>query len=203
MHAQRLLFGGFVLDPAHGTLLRDEAPVAIGHRAKALLAALAQADGRVLTKAELIDAAWPGAVVEESNLSVQVAALRKLLGSTLDDGEAIANVARVGYRFCLPVEIAPSTGGDDPHHAAVADARPSLSALTAYRASGVCIRRRRGGTDWLLSGAEVFRLRRCFPSPVLTWTRGMRKAEYPFPRGGLALVARKLAMLSVREPIRR
>jgi TolB-like protein len=130
MHPQRLLFGGFVLDPARGALLRDGAPVAIGHRAMALLAALAKAGGRVLTKAELIDAAWPSAVVEEkSNLSVQVAALRKLLGSTPDGGEAIATVARVGYRFCLPVEIAQSKDGDDPQHAAVADARPSVAVL--------------------------------------------------------------------------
>jgi TolB-like protein/Flp pilus assembly protein TadD len=136
MHAQRLLFGGFVLDAAHGTLLRDGVPVAIGHRAISLLAALAKADGRVLSKAELIDAAWPGAVVEESNLSVQVAALRKLLGSTPDGGEAIATIARVGYRFCLPVEIAQSPDGDDPHHAAVADARPSIAVLPLVNLGG-------------------------------------------------------------------
>jgi TolB-like protein len=105
MPGHRLRFGAFALDEARGTLWRDGQPVAIGQRATALLRALAAADGRVLTKAQLIDAGWPGAVVEESNLSVQIAALRKLLGHAHGGGEAIATVARVGYRFCLPVAM--------------------------------------------------------------------------------------------------
>jgi TolB-like protein len=104
MQEQRFLFAGFVLDAVRGTLLRDGVPVAAGSRAIALLAALVRANGKVLTKRELIDTAWPGLVVEESNLSVQIAVLRKLLGQACDD-EAIATVSRVGYRFCLPVTI--------------------------------------------------------------------------------------------------
>ena len=46
-----------------------------------------------------MDTAWPGTAVEESNLSVQIAALRKLLGAAHDGGEWIATVPRVGYRF--------------------------------------------------------------------------------------------------------
>jgi DNA-binding winged helix-turn-helix (wHTH) protein len=42
---------------------------------------------------------WPDTVVEESNLSVQIAALRKLLGPTPNGGEWISTVSRVGYRF--------------------------------------------------------------------------------------------------------
>jgi TolB-like protein len=108
MPMQRLVFGPFTLDADRGTLLRDGRPMAIGHRALQLLQALAAARGQVVTKAELMEAAWPRAIVEESNLSVQIAALRKLL----DDGaqrETIATVARVGYRFCLPVAEAASS----------------------------------------------------------------------------------------------
>ena len=135
MHAQRFLFGAFVLDPARGALLRDGAPVAIGHRAIALLEALVNADGRVLSKAELIDAAWPGAVVEESNLSVQVAALRKLLGNAEDGAEAIVTVARVGYRFGLPVEI--ESNGDTARHGDTpVESRPSIAVLPLLNLSG-------------------------------------------------------------------
>jgi TolB-like protein len=136
MHAQRFLFGAFVLDPARGALLRDGAPLPVGHRAMALLQALVKADGRVLTKAELIDAAWPGAVVEESNLSVQIAALRKLLGSTADGTEAIATVARVGYRFCLPVELEATAGEGARHDSVAADSRPSIAVLPLVNLSG-------------------------------------------------------------------
>ncbi|MGO6908043.1 winged helix-turn-helix domain-containing protein, partial [Rhizobium ruizarguesonis] len=48
---------------------------------------------------ELMDAAWPGRAVEEGNLTVQIAQLRKLLGPAGDGGEWISTVPRVGYRF--------------------------------------------------------------------------------------------------------
>src|SRR5690349_14002380 len=79
MQGSRFAFGPFVLDPDAGTLLRNDVPVAIGHRASKLLAALVGRPGEILGKAELMDAAWPGTAVEEANLTVQIAQLRKLL----------------------------------------------------------------------------------------------------------------------------
>lgn len=80
MQRPRLAFGSFVLDAGAGTLLREGVPLAVSHRGLKLLAALAQRPGDILTKAELMDAAWPGIAVEEGNLTVQIAQLRKLLG---------------------------------------------------------------------------------------------------------------------------
>ncbi|NYJ09419.1 TolB-like protein [Rhizobium leguminosarum] len=99
MQASRFAFGPFVLDPAAGTLLRNDDPVAVGDRGVKLLAALVGRPGEILGKAELMDAAWPGRAVEEGNLTVQIAQLRKLLGPAADGGEWIATVPRVGYRF--------------------------------------------------------------------------------------------------------
>lgn len=135
MDAQRFLFGAFTLDAARGVLLRDGVPQPAGHRAIALLTALAKANGQVVSKAELIDAAWPRAVVEESNLSVQIAALRKLLGASPEGHDAIATVARVGYRLCLPVEIE-AAGPDAREPAAHAEARPSIAVLPFANLSG-------------------------------------------------------------------
>jgi len=101
----RFTFGRFVFDPGRVTLFCDGAPIAIGHRGLALLHALLKANGQVMTKAELMDAAWPGSVVEESNLSVQIAALRKLLGRAVDGTEWIATVPRIGYRFTAAVTV--------------------------------------------------------------------------------------------------
>ena len=53
----------------------------------------------MLTKSELIDLAWQGAAVEETNLSVQIASLRKHLGVSPEGADWIATVPRVGYRF--------------------------------------------------------------------------------------------------------
>ncbi|MGO6943781.1 winged helix-turn-helix domain-containing tetratricopeptide repeat protein [Rhizobium johnstonii] len=99
MQGSRFAFGPFVLDPGAGTLLRNDDPVAIGHRGVKLLAALVERPGEILGKAELMDAAWPGISVEEGNLTVQIAQLRKLLGPAADGGEWISTVPRVGYRF--------------------------------------------------------------------------------------------------------
>ncbi|MBA5802980.1 winged helix-turn-helix domain-containing tetratricopeptide repeat protein [Rhizobium changzhiense] len=99
MQGSRFAFGPFVLDPAAGTLLRNNDPVAVGHRGVKLLAALVERPGEILGKGELMDAAWPGLAVEEGNLTVQIAQLRKLLGPAADGGEWISTVPRVGYRF--------------------------------------------------------------------------------------------------------
>ncbi|MBZ9674038.1 winged helix-turn-helix domain-containing tetratricopeptide repeat protein [Mesorhizobium sp. ES1-3] len=108
MQGERFAFGRFVLDSGAGTLLRNDVPVAIGYRGLKLLAALVARPGEILGKTELMDAAWPGTAVEEGNLTVQIAQLRKLLGppgiAGEGGGEWIATVPRVGYRFTGAVE---------------------------------------------------------------------------------------------------
>ena len=58
----------------------------------------------MLTKSDLIDAAWDGAAVEEGNLSVQIASLRKLLGQSPEGSDWITTIPRVGYRLVAPVD---------------------------------------------------------------------------------------------------
>ncbi|MGO4676564.1 winged helix-turn-helix domain-containing tetratricopeptide repeat protein [Bosea sp. 2YAB26] len=104
MQGSRFAFGPFVLDSGAGTLLRNDVPVALGQRGLKLLAALVERPGEILEKAALMDAAWPGTAVEEGNLTVQIAQLRKLLGPGADSGEWIVTVPRVGYRFTGAIE---------------------------------------------------------------------------------------------------
>jgi len=91
---QELRFGCFALQAEQRRLLRDGEPVALGARAFDLLIALADRRDRIVTKSELLDLVWPGLVVEENNLQVQVSSLRKLLGP-----QAIATVPGRGYQF--------------------------------------------------------------------------------------------------------
>ncbi len=87
-------FDGWELRLVERQLLVHERPVALGSRAFDLLAALVERQGRVVTHAELLAAAWPGLVVEANNVSVQIAALRKVLGP-----RSILNVAGRGYKL--------------------------------------------------------------------------------------------------------
>ncbi|MCO5064268.1 MAG: winged helix-turn-helix domain-containing protein [Rhizobiaceae bacterium] len=105
MAFQRYIFGPFVLDAGSGVLLEHGRPVAIGTKPFALLKALVVANGQVVPKVALMDAGWPNTNVEESNLTVQIAFLRKRLGIALDGDEWIATFPRIGYRFAGPLSI--------------------------------------------------------------------------------------------------
>ncbi len=86
--------GRFTLQPLERRLLVDGEPAPIGARAFDLLLELAAHPGALRTKNELIEAVWPGVVVEEGNLATQVSMLRKVLG-----GDAISTIPGRGYRF--------------------------------------------------------------------------------------------------------
>ena len=105
MSGQRFAFGPFVLDVGAGALSRRGVPVPVSYRGLLLLTALRERPGENLSKSEFMEAAWPRLAVEESNLSVQIASLRKLLGETLEGADWIATTPRVGYRFAGAVEL--------------------------------------------------------------------------------------------------
>ena len=93
-------FGPFALDRERQALLRDGEAVPIGHRGYLILEALLDANGGTVSKSALLERAWPGLVVEEANLTVQIGALRKAMGA---DGETlIVTVPRIGYRLVRP-----------------------------------------------------------------------------------------------------
>ena len=129
----RLSFGNFVLDPQRGTLQRDGETLVIGNKGLILLKALLNSRGEAVGKKTLMDAAWPDTAVEESNLSVQIAALRKILGPAPDGGAWIATVPRGGYRFV-------EEGGDSrslaPRQSGPPLNRPSIMVLPLQNASG-------------------------------------------------------------------
>jgi TolB-like protein/Flp pilus assembly protein TadD len=100
------LFGRFRLD-RRGLFRRDEgaalAPVAVGSRALDVLAVLLERPGDLLTRDEIMIAAWPGTVVQDNNLTVQISTLRRLLDQNGEQRSCIQTVAGRGYRFIAPV----------------------------------------------------------------------------------------------------
>lgn len=93
-HHPSYRFGRFELQPENRRLLVEGAPVALGARAFDLLVTLAARSGQLVSKNDLLTLVWPGLVVEENNLQVQISALRKLLGP-----QVIATIPGRGYRF--------------------------------------------------------------------------------------------------------
>ncbi|WP_175850154.1 winged helix-turn-helix domain-containing protein [Burkholderia cepacia] len=75
---------------SNGKLLR------IGSRAFEILELLIRANGALVSKDEIMQRVWPHTVVEENNLQVHIAALRKALA---DDRNLIVTVPGRGYRL--------------------------------------------------------------------------------------------------------
>jgi Tol biopolymer transport system component/DNA-binding winged helix-turn-helix (wHTH) protein len=110
-------FDRFTLDMQRRQLLRDGHPVALQPKPLDLLVALVESRGRPLSKDDLLESVWPGQVVEESNLSVHMSALRKALGEHRGERRFIVTEPGRGYRFVAEVETGPTVDSVDSQSA--------------------------------------------------------------------------------------
>ena len=101
--APGLRFGQFLLEPQRRLLSLDAAPVLLSSRAFDILLFLVANRDRVVSKDEIFAAVWPGLVVEDNNLAVQISALRRALGERSGEPKFIVTVPGRGYRFVAPV----------------------------------------------------------------------------------------------------
>ncbi|MEJ0019605.1 MAG: winged helix-turn-helix domain-containing protein [Acetobacteraceae bacterium] len=126
-------FGPFRLTASERLLTKGDEPVAVGGRALDILVMLVERAGEVVTRRELIDRVWPDIIVEEANLRVHLAGLRKLLGEGKDGARYITNVPGRGYCFVSPVRRSwPDSGGAQATApATAATAAPKLPAPLA------------------------------------------------------------------------
>jgi TolB-like protein/DNA-binding winged helix-turn-helix (wHTH) protein len=100
----RFAFEGFRFDLAAGGLFRTNGagaaePVALSSRALALLALFVERPGQLVSKDEIFAAVWPGSIVGEGNLTVQISALRRVLDDDRAHGTCIQTIPGRGYRF--------------------------------------------------------------------------------------------------------
>src|SRR6476659_1548871 len=103
--AATYILGPFRLDAETDTLFRGGEPISLGHRAVALLRVLVEQPGIPVSKDALMEAAWAGLTVEESNLAVQIAALRRVFGEETGGENWIETLPRRGYRFIGPTSM--------------------------------------------------------------------------------------------------
>jgi len=101
-----LQFGAIEIRPAQRQVWVQGVAAALGSRAFDLLMLLVAHRDRVMSKDEILALVWPGLVVEENNLSVQISALRRALGSA-----AIATVTGRGYQFTATLPHAATPAG--------------------------------------------------------------------------------------------
>jgi len=107
-------FGSFRLYPSEQLLLREDSPIPLAPKAFEILVALIANHGHLVTRESLMHTVWADSFVEETNLTVNISLLRKLLGNTPTGQPWIATVPKRGYRFDGPVAVHPVANGAVP-----------------------------------------------------------------------------------------
>lgn len=98
-------------------LFVDGESMPVGARAFDLLLALLDRPGRLVSKRELFQAAWPDTFVEPNNLTVQISVLRKALGAG-----SIVTIPGRGYRLAVLVQEQAAPEPVAAGHASASDA---------------------------------------------------------------------------------
>jgi TolB-like protein len=137
--AMILEFGPFRLDADAEILFRGAEPTVLGQRAVALLRLLLERAGAPVSKDALIEAAWPGLAVEDSNLTVQIAALRRVFEEVAGGTSWIETLPRRGYRYVGPVVTTgnpPAERNSQTSPALALPDKPSVAVLPFSNLSG-------------------------------------------------------------------
>lgn len=130
-------FGHFALDADAGMLFDGSEPTLLGQRGVALLRLLLERAGSPVGKEALIEAAWPGLAIEDSNLTVQIATLRRVL----EQGEGVGwieTLPRRGYRYVGPPVARTNARANEgaPSIALPMPEKPSIAVLPFSNLSG-------------------------------------------------------------------
>ena len=135
----RFVFEPFELDTARRRLTASGEPAPVSDRQLDILLMLVARAGQIVSKDELLQAAWKDVAVGDNSLEQAISSLRRVLGARADGAAYIETVPRRGYRFGVPVTPVASRESDAgldallaPHRAFV-EGRALLETLEADR----------------------------------------------------------------------
>ncbi len=147
-------FGRFRCDPGEQLLMCNGKPVPLPPKSFEILLALVRSNGRLVMKDELMREVWPDAFVEEANLTVNISALRKVLGETAEGQQYIETVPKRGYRFIAKVAVI-ERDSEKPPVAEETGAIPSSRDSVASAAEQTMFRRLPGRLFWAITGVSL------------------------------------------------
>lgn len=98
-HVPSFPIGPLTVRPATRTLLRDGVETVVEPRIMQVLIALAQTNGAVVTRDELVDRCWEGRIVGDDAINRVLSRLRHLQDDVARDAFRIETITRVGYRM--------------------------------------------------------------------------------------------------------
>ncbi len=101
--SETISFAEFEIDRVHRRLLSDGKTIPLYAKAYDLLEFFVERNGRIVAKDEILESVWPGQIVEEANLTVQVSALRKALGEQKGSPRFLITIPGKGYKFAADI----------------------------------------------------------------------------------------------------
>ncbi len=122
--SRRYRLGDWLFDPDRHELCRDGERRRLQPRLVALLLCLIRADGRTVTREQLLDTAWSRRAVSDEVLSRSIADLRRALDDDAREPRMIETVPKRGYRLLLPVEPVADEGDRAETQGAGASVQP-------------------------------------------------------------------------------
>jgi DNA-binding winged helix-turn-helix (wHTH) protein/Tfp pilus assembly protein PilF len=150
-------FGPFQLDSSRRRLLRGGDPVLLSDRHLEILLRLATNPGRIISKDDLIAAAWQDVAVADNSIEQAISSLRKTLGSQADGAPYIETLTRRGYRFTAAVERGKPRESDVSLDALLAPYRAFVEGRAALETlDGVAVTRARAAFGQALSAEPEY-----------------------------------------------
>ncbi len=155
---EKFCFEDFELDRGRRQLLRQGRPVAMNARAFDLLLFLTENSGRIVPKEEILESIWKDQFVEESNLTVQISAIRKVLGDSASEPRFLATIPGKGYQFVADVsrpkepDAEPELSDTDPNSHSGGRPRPVMWVAIAFGIVAMAV-------------ALIFVVRSLYPAP--------------------------------------
>ncbi len=180
-------FGKFRCDLREHLLLCDGKPVSLSPKSFEILLALIRSNGQLLMKDELMQQVWPDSFVEEANLTVNISALRKVLGEAPGGQQYIETVPKRGYRFIAEVAVLerdsgrPKSAQETPATAPGYDAAAAVTEQARFR-------RLPGPLSWKIIGFAVVLLATVVFAIMLWRNHSLAKVTPTSPIRSLAVL---------------
>jgi TolB-like protein/DNA-binding winged helix-turn-helix (wHTH) protein/Flp pilus assembly protein TadD len=147
-------FGRFRCNPREQLLLCDGKPIPLSPKSFEILLALIRSDGQLLMKDELMRQVWPDSFVEEANLTVNISALRKVLGGGPEGHLYIETIPKRGYRFIAKVAVL-QQDSEKPELAEEIPATVASRYSVPARAKQAVLKHRWGSLSWKIVGFSL------------------------------------------------
>ncbi|PYV55899.1 MAG: hypothetical protein DMG98_14175 [Acidobacteria bacterium] len=180
-------FGKFRCDLREHLLLCDGKPVSLSPKSFEILVALVRSNGQLLMKDELMQQVWPDSFVEEANLTVNISALRKVLGEAPGGQQYIETVPKRGYRFIAEVAVLERDSGRPKSAQETPAIAPSYHTAAAVTESAM-FRRLPGPLSWKIIGFAVVLLAAVVFAIMLWRNHSLAKVTPTSPIRSLAVL---------------